>query len=160
MPPLEEDGESRVSPKLVYGIILALVFGIAFSLRVCLPYDQVFTNEWIKFTGVDGYYHMRLIDNLVQNFPHRITFDPYTSYPGGFFVGWPPFFDWLLAGIAWLIGLGSPTQHTTDVVGVYLPAILGALTVIPVYFIGQALFNDHCRRNAQNFPSEIRKRRL
>lgn len=39
-----------------------------------------------------------------------------------------------------MIGLGSPTQHTVDVVGVYFPAVAAALTVIPVYFIGKELF--------------------
>jgi dolichyl-diphosphooligosaccharide--protein glycosyltransferase len=62
---------------------------------------------------------------------------PYGSSLGGIL----PFFHYFLAGIIWLIGLGSPTQHTIDVVGVYFPAILGALTVIPVYFIGKELFN-------------------
>lgn len=51
------------------------------------------------------------------------------------------FFDWLLAGIIWVIGLGSPSQHTIDVIGAYFPAILAALTVVPVYFIGKTLFN-------------------
>ena len=50
------------------------------------------------------------------------------------------FFGWLLAIITWIVGLGSPTQHTIDVVAVYYPAVLGALTVIPVYFIGKELF--------------------
>ena len=133
--------QKRFSPKLLAGIIIALFFGIALYFRVCLPYDQVFSGDWIKFTGVDGYYHMRLVDNLVQNFPHRIGFDVYTYFPYGSAVSWLPFFDWLLAGIIWLIGLGSPTQHTIDVIGAYFPAVLGALTVIPVYFIGKELFN-------------------
>ena len=132
---------SRFSPKFIAGIIVALFFGVALYLRIALPYDKVFGGRWIKFTSADAYYHMRLVDNLVHNFPHRITFDPYIFFPYG--STWPsmPFFDWLLAGITLLVGLGSPTQHTVDVVGAYFPAILGALTVIPVYFIGKALFN-------------------
>jgi len=130
-----------LSPKLLAGIILALFFGVALYLRVYLPYDQVFSGDWIKFTSVDAYYHMRIIDNLVYNFPHLISFDPYMLYPDGFWIGNIRFFDWLLAGIIWVIGLSSPTQHTVDVVGVYFPAVLGALTVIPVYFIGKELFN-------------------
>ena len=132
--------QSRFSPKLLAGIILAIFFGIALYFRVYLPYDQVFSGDQIKFTGIDAYYHMRLVDNLLRNFPHFLAFDPYTFYPHGAAVGWPPFFDWFLSGIIWIIGLGSPTQHTVDVVGVYFPAILGALTVIPVYFIGKELF--------------------
>jgi len=127
--------------RLVAGIIVALFFGVALYLRVALPYDQVFVGDWIKFTGVDAYYFMRIVDNLVHNFPHLNSFDPYLLYPGGGGPGPLNFFVYFLAGITWLVGLGSPTQHTVDIVGVYFPAILGALTVIPVYFIGKTLFN-------------------
>ena len=132
---------SKPSPKLLAGIILAIFFGVALYLRIYLPYDQVFSDEWIKFTGNDAYYHMRIVDNLVHNFPHLASFNPYMIYPCGAGVGSIHFFDQLLASIIWVIGLGSPTRHTVDVVGVYFPAVLGALTVIPVYFIGKELFN-------------------
>ncbi len=133
--------QKRFSPKLIVGIILAVIFGIALYFRAGLPYDQVFSGDWIKFTSVDAYYHMRLVDNLVQNFPNRLAIDAYSYFPYGALVTWFPFFDWLLAGIIWLIGFGAPSQHTIDVIGAYFPAVLGALTVIPVYFIGKELFN-------------------
>jgi oligosaccharyl transferase (archaeosortase A-associated) len=134
-------GQSKFRTRLIVGIIVALFFGIALYLRTVLPYDYVFSGDWIKFTGVDGWYHMRLVDNLVHNFPQLNSFDPYLRYPIGAGIVGGHFFDYFLAGIIWLIGLGSPSQHTIDVVGVYFPAVLGALTVIPVYFIGKALFN-------------------
>lgn len=133
--------QNGFSPKIVAGIIVALFFGVALYLRVVLPYDQVFVGDWIKFTGTDAYYHMYIVDNLVHNFPHLSSFNPYFMYPGGGWTTGALFFDYLLTGIIWLVGLGSPTQHTVDVVGVYFPAVLGALTVIPVYFIGKTLFN-------------------
>ena len=131
----------RFNEKIIAGILVALFFGIALYIRVVLPYSQVFVGDWIKFTGVDGYFFMRLVDNLAHNFPHLITFDPYALYPGGSYVGIRSLFVYLIAGVAWLVGLGSPTQNVIDVVGVYFPAVLGALTVVPVYFIGKALFN-------------------
>ena len=70
-----------------------------------------------------------------------MNFDPYFIFPGGYLVSDIHFFNWLLAVICWLIGLGHPSQHLVDVIGVYFPAILAALTVIPVYFIGKTLFN-------------------
>ena len=76
----------------------------------------------------------------MHNFPHLTAFDPYAAYPDGQVVGNIHFFDWLLAAIVWVIGLGSPSQHTIDIVSVWLPAILGALTVVPVYYIGKELF--------------------
>jgi oligosaccharyl transferase (archaeosortase A-associated) len=126
---------------LITGILLAVFFGIALYLRVALPYDQVFVGDWIKFTGVDAYFFMRIVDNIVHNFPHLMTFDPYSIYPGGSAISNIHFWPYLIATFSWLIGLGSPSQHTIDVVGVYFPAVLGALTTIPVYFIGKTLFN-------------------
>ena len=133
---------SKPTGEFIVGILLILFFGIALYLRVYLPYDQVFSGEWIKFTGIDAYYQMHLVDNLARNFPHQMSFDPYRIYPSspGPLLSLH-FFTWLLSGVTWVIGLGSPTQHTIDVVGVYFPAILGAMTVIPVYFIGKELFN-------------------
>ncbi|MFH1925335.1 MAG: oligosaccharyl transferase, archaeosortase A system-associated [Chloroflexota bacterium] len=130
----------RLSAGTVAGLCLVLLFGASLFIRVYLPYDHVFSGEWIKFTSVDAYFHMRLVDNLVHNFPNLIDFDPYLLYPFGMNLDNIHFFDWFLAGIIWVIGLGSPTQHTIDVISVYFPAVLGALTVIPVFFIGKELF--------------------
>lgn len=133
--------QNRFSPQLIAGIILVLFVGVALFLRIVPSYGQVFTGDWIKFTGVDAYHYMRQIDNLVHNFPDLISFDPYKGYPYASPIGKLNFFVYFLSGIIWLVGLGSPTEHTVDVVSVYFPAIVGALTIIPVYFIGRALFN-------------------
>lgn len=133
--------KGKVPPVAIVGIILFILCGISLYIRIALPYDQVFVNGTVWFRGTDAWYHMRLVDNVIEHFPHRISFDPYTFYPHGTTVPWPPFFDWLVAGVIWLVGLGSPSQHTIDLVGAYIPAILGTLTIIPVYFIGKELFN-------------------
>ena len=134
--------DNRLRQKVITGALLALFFGIALYFRIAFPYHLVFGSEQVKFTGIDSWYHIRIVDNLVHNFPHLNSFDPYMLFPGGGGTSSHfPFFDYLLAGIIWLIGLGSPTEHTVNVVAAYFPAILGALTVIPVYFIGKTLFN-------------------
>ncbi|MFC1915622.1 STT3 domain-containing protein, partial [Chloroflexota bacterium] len=132
---------SRPSTKVLIGFLITLFFGIALFIRVYFPYDQVFSGDWIRYTGVDAYYHMRIVDNLVHNFPHLINFDPFRIYPGGSEIAAGRFLDRLLASVIWIVGLGSPSQHTVDVIGVYFPAVLAALIVIPVYFIGKELFN-------------------
>ncbi len=129
----------KISSKYFIGILVALFFGIALYLRVFVPYNQVFDSGWIKFTSVDAYYHMRLVDTIVHNFPHVIGFDPFFAFPGSYVSG-ILFFNQLLAAVIRVIGLGSPTPHTADVVAAYFPAVLGALNVIPVYFIGKVLF--------------------
>ena len=136
----QEATGNRLSPGIIAGIILVLIFSFSLFLRVFLPYDQVFGGELIKFTGVDAYYQMRLVDNIVHNFPGFSNFEPYFNYPNGSPINTFPFFNWLLAGIIWVIGLGSPTAHTIDIVGVYFPAVLGALMVFPVYIIGNKVF--------------------
>jgi len=130
----------KPSPGLIAGLFVALFFGVSLFIRAYLPYDQIFSGEWVKFSGNDAYIQMRLVDSLVHNFPRLIDFDPYLLYPFGMRLDNIHFFNWLLAGVIWAIGLGAPTQHTIDVVGAYFPTVLAALTVIPVYFIGKELF--------------------
>ncbi len=106
-----------------------------------LPYDRVFSDEGIKYTSADAYYNMRQVDNFAYNFPEHTEVDPYFTYPGATGEVNVRFFGWLTSFLSWIIGLGAPTEHTIDLVGVYLPAVFGALIVIPVYFIGKELFN-------------------
>ena len=131
----------KISPKIFTFILVAIIFSVSLYVRAALPSEQVFGSEWIKFTSNDAYYHMRIVDSIVHNFPQVNSFDPYLIYPGGSWLKSILFYDWLLAGIIWVIGLGSPTQHAIDFIGVFFPAILGALMVVPVYFIGRFLFN-------------------
>jgi oligosaccharyl transferase (archaeosortase A-associated) len=139
----EQSPEQRlkVPPIAIVGIILAALCGIALYIRITLPYDQIFVNDWVWFRETDAYYYIRNVENLVHNFPHFNSFDPYILYPGGGAGLVRPFFPWLIAGIVRLVSLGVPTLHTMEVVGAYMPAILGTLTLIPVYFIGKELFN-------------------
>lgn len=110
------------------GAIIACM-AVSLYLRIVLPYDHIFTGEWIKFSSNDAYWQMLQVDRIAPDFPAYFTQ-----------VFSVPVFVWLLSGITWCIGLGSPTQHTIDTVGVYFPTILAALTVIPVYFIGKVMF--------------------
>jgi dolichyl-phosphooligosaccharide-protein glycotransferase len=125
---------------LIAGFVV-IFFGIALYLRIYLAYGSVFAGDWIKYTANDAYYFMRQVDNVVHNFPHFLAFDPYQNFPTGTVVGGQNFFVYFVSFITWVIGLGNPSQHTVNVVTAYLPAVMGALTVVPVYFIGKALFN-------------------
>ena len=132
---------TKLSTNALYGLALASICGVALLLRVYFPYDDVFVGDWVKFKWFDSWYHMRLVENLVQHFPHRIYFDPFTLYPHGQSVFFAPFFDLLLGFFIWVFGLGSPSKGMIETVGAYFPAILGTLVAIPVFFIGKELFN-------------------
>jgi Uncharacterized membrane protein, required for N-linked glycosylation len=130
---------------LICGIIVALLIALSLYIRIARPYDSIFTSYAVRFSGNDPWYNMRLVENTLHNFPHRIYFDAFTKYPHGTNVPFAPLFDYLLAVIIWILGLGDPYatlgQHGIEVIGAWYPAVLGALTIIPVYFIGKELWN-------------------
>jgi oligosaccharyl transferase (archaeosortase A-associated) len=132
--------KNRVVPRWLIAIMLLVFFGVALYIRIAPAYGQVFVGDNVKFNTNDAYYFLRYIDNFVHNFPHHISFDPYLNYPTGYATGPINFFVYLLGGLIWLIGLGSPSVHLVNLIAAYFPAVVGALTVIAVYFIGKALF--------------------
>jgi len=123
--------------------ILYVIFGISLIIRAVLPYDRVFGGEMVMFGSDDPVYHIRLIENMLfgNHFPHRIYFDPYSLFPHGTHIHFAPLYDQLPAFFTWLIGLGAPTHRLMETVAAYYPAVLGALVVFPVYFIGKEIYN-------------------
>jgi len=130
----------NLSPTLIVVAILAALCGLSLYLRIHLGSSSVFVGDAVWFRETDAYFYLRYIENMVRNFPHYSFFDPCTLYPGGGGLG-RPFFTWLAAGAALIVGGGNPTSHTIATVSAYLPPVLGTLTIIPVYFIGKELFN-------------------
>ncbi|MCW3142182.1 MAG: oligosaccharyl transferase, archaeosortase A system-associated, partial [Methanophagales archaeon] len=131
---------------LLCGITLTMLFFLSLYIRVAIPYNTVFIDSFVRFGGHDPWYNMRLVENTLHHFPHRIYFDPFTAYPHGAYNPFgAPLFDLSLAFIIWIMGLGNPLstlgQHGIEVIGACYPAVLGALTVFPVYFIGKELYN-------------------
>jgi len=124
-------------PAVKTALLVGLFVAVAFMIRAILPYDYVFSSVGVRYTSADAYYHMRVVDNLVHNFPFHMTVDPYAVHPGETGSVTVGFFIWLIAIPAWLLG-GS--AEIIDKVGVFVPAVLGALTIIPVYFIGKEIF--------------------
>ena len=124
----------------VYGILVTVIFAIALYIR-CLPKSSVFGGSFVRFSGNDPWYNMRLVESTLSHFPHRINFDAYTYFPHGQYHPFAFLFDQILAFIVWGAGLGAPSQELMELIGAYYPAVLGALTVIPVYLIGKEIYN-------------------
>jgi dolichyl-diphosphooligosaccharide--protein glycosyltransferase len=131
----------RLHPEAIAGIILAVLCGISLYIRIYLPYDQIFVNGQVWLRETDAYYYLRHIENLIHNFPRFNPFDPYHLYPGGGMGLLRPMFAWIVAAIILLIGGGEASPLLIQTVAAYMPAILGTLTLIPVYFIGKVLFS-------------------
>jgi len=132
-------GSPRNDRLLTSAIILAS-FAAALAIRILWPYDTVFVDGNVWFREMDSWYRMRLVDNFIANFPNVTAFDPYSYFPNGIRAAFHPLTSWLIGVPALILGRGNPTPELVDTVGAYFPAVLGALTVAPVYFIGRHLY--------------------
>ena len=129
----------------IFGILLA-IFLFSFYIRGITHIDVVFNRGIVGFAMDDSVFQMRLVENTIHFFPHRIFYDAFTMYPYGSQLAWGPLFDQMIAFLAIIAGFitngGMPAQTTIDTIGAFFPAILGALIVFPVYFIGKELMDD------------------
>jgi oligosaccharyl transferase (archaeosortase A-associated) len=125
----------------IFGILLIAAFALSLYLRAVMPYDSVFRNGVVAFASDDAVFHMRLVENTLYNFPHRITFDSFTLYPYGSVLHWGPLWTQLIATISLIVGLGSYNMQTVNAIAAYFPSVFGALIVFPVYYIGKSLRN-------------------
>ena len=98
------------------------------------------TGLWDMTGGSDPWYMKRVVDYIVAEHAHFI-FDADRSYPSGGINPRPPLFSWCLAlgGLAleWLTGIPAEEVVWWSVAG--LPAVFGALIVLPVAGIANRL---------------------
>ncbi|MHC1756966.1 MAG: oligosaccharyl transferase, archaeosortase A system-associated [Methanosarcina sp.] len=131
--------QSKIKSSLPYTLAVAIIGFVALWIRM-RPYDSVFlANGFVKFTSNDAWYHMRTLNVLLENYPDRMFFNPMTNYPNGSYIHFGPLYDQMMAITSLVLGMGSPGQDLINTIGAYFPAVLGALTVIPVYYIGKYL---------------------
>ncbi|MCX9085023.1 MAG: oligosaccharyl transferase, archaeosortase A system-associated [Candidatus Methanoperedens sp.] len=127
-------------------ILLIAIFLFSFYIRGITPIDNVFRNGIVGFAMDDSVFQMKLVENTIHFFPHRIFYDAFTQYPYGGSLFWGPLFDQMIAFFALAAGIltnaGMPSQITIDTIGAFFPAVLGALIVFPVYFIGKELIDN------------------
>ena len=121
-----------------YPALLAIVV-FAFVNRV-RNYSNFIVDGEILYSGNDPWYHMRSTEYVINNFPETMPFDPWTFFPNGTANSqFGTLFDQLIALVALVVGLGSPSEGTGRFVILIAPAVFGALVAIPAYFIGKRL---------------------
>ena len=128
--------------RLRFDYLLLLVFvAVSLGIRAWLPYDHVFMQDGtVRFAGVDAWYHVRLMDYLLYNYPRSLLFDGFAIYPGGQQVPTAPFFDTLVVSLALLFNAGEPSLALVETIAAFAPPVMGALLVIPVYFIARIVW--------------------
>ena len=131
--------KAKIKSSWPYTLAVAIIGFVALWVRT-LPSDTVFlSNGFVKFATNDAWYHMRTLNVLLENYPSRMFFNPMTNYPYGSYIHFGPLFDQMMALISLVLGMGNPSPELVNTVGAYFPAVLGALTVIPVYYLGKYL---------------------
>ena len=119
----------RIGP--VPRVLVPLLLGtLAFGVRA-LPWPLVLGGVQVQLAGVDAWYHMRRIAYALRNAPDTLGFDPFLNFPHGARAIWPPFLDTATAQLlaAWV---GTDVAAAERIV-VWLPPLLGALTVVVFY---------------------------
>jgi len=122
-------------PLALLGVVL-----LCLAVRIGVPWSNVFHDGFVDFQDPDSWYHMRLIDNLVRNFPYPLTVDPYLGRPD-IAIPAAPLFDVIVAGVAWVLGAGHPSDRLVDFSGAFVPPALAAITVVVAYLITARLFD-------------------
>ncbi|MBC7108271.1 MAG: glycosyltransferase family 39 protein [Methanomassiliicoccales archaeon] len=122
-------------------VVLSMIFLIALFMRSYFGYSLSVDNGFLVSGGSDSYYHQRVIDHVTSTGTHLVN-DPLLNYPMGMRNPRPPLYDWSIAVTGMLISALTGIA-VADAVGyslIFSTAIWGALTVIPVYLIGQSAF--------------------
>ena len=129
-------------------VMLAVILLMAAGLRVWAPWDDVFPSTSLRaggparvnFLETDAWYHVRLAESQVRNFPHRVTVDPYAA-PDGQYVAVAPLLDTIIATAAFVTrGRNASTQYIERVAAL-VPAIIGVLAVLAVWALATLAFD-------------------
>jgi asparagine N-glycosylation enzyme membrane subunit Stt3 len=120
---------------IIFWVVFATALFASFWLRIQMPSEDLVFGNRVEFCDVDAYYHMMQADYVYANWPNIETFSKVQGWPDGQPVGQRPLNGWLIGTIAKFSGLA------VDVVGVYWPAVIGIVILIPILFIGWVLWN-------------------
>jgi oligosaccharyl transferase (archaeosortase A-associated) len=122
-------------------IVLVLLIAIAaFVIRTYPAWGAVFSNSGNNFLETDAWYHVRLVENQVRNYPWRVTLDPYAA-PHGQFVPIAPLFDTLTSSVVVLLHGRDADTTQVERIAAFMPPLFGTLTVIAVWALSARVFD-------------------
>ena len=118
---------------------VALIAVAAFAIRLYPAWQGVIGGGETNFLETDAWYHLRLVENQVRNFPWRVSFDPYAA-PDGQFVPIAPLYDTLTAVAVVAVHGRDADPPAVARIAAFLPPIFGTLAVVVVWAIGRRVF--------------------
>ncbi len=121
-------------------LMLTFIFLLALFIRSYFAYETSAENDYLVSGGSDSYYWRRIIDYHVET-GQSLFRDPLLSYPDNLVNPRPPFFSMSVAIPAVLMeGLFDSVDDSVGFFLVWSTAFWGALTIVPVYFLGKEIF--------------------
>ena len=126
----------------VLGAAVLLLVALAFVVRVAWPWSTVFAGpSGVRLFDTDSYYHLRHARYAVAHFPHLQAWDP-GVYPNGQPRLYAGLFDVSIAAAALVAGGGHPSELKVIQVAAFTPAVLGALSVAALFWLGLVTAGD------------------
>src|SRR5262245_4134256 len=120
-------------------LALAGILCVAAFLRIAPSWDDVLRDGRVNFVETDAWYHVRLIENQVHNFPHRVTVDPYAS-PDGRYEAVAPLFDTLVSTFVFLTRGASASTLYIERVAAFAPPAIGVVAIATIWVLGTIAF--------------------
>ncbi|ELY96708.1 oligosaccharyl transferase STT3 subunit [Natrialba chahannaoensis JCM 10990] len=115
--------------------VVAFMFYVRFQ-----NYDAFYGEDSLSLQAVDSWYHWRTTEWAVENYPNMILVDPWTSFPEGHLSGqFGTLFDFIIATVAMIIGLGDPSQNQILLAALITVPAMAALVAVPTFYIGRRL---------------------
>lgn len=122
--------------RTIEGLGTILLLLAAFLVRLS-PWKSIFRGGDIFFVDTDDYYHLRRMMTAAANFPGLPGFDYYLGHPSGFSVQWPPFYDWIMGALTWVLGAGAPTLELSQTTAALAPPVLGVIGLCLFYAVAR-----------------------
>ena len=142
-------------------VMLIFIFLLALFVRSYFAFETSADNGYIVSGGSDSYYWRRIIDYSADT-GKQLYWDPLTAYPDGIRNPRPPLFSMsvVVPGVLAHDLFGS-VDDSVGFMFVWSTAFWGALTVIPVYFLGKEVFGRRAGLVAAFFlavmPSHVQR---
>ena len=136
----EYESELDAVYRLYHIPVLAALMTFMLWVRVRHYERMIGENGQPLYRGNDPYYHRRTTDYVIRNYPFNMPYEVWTGFDTGTAVGqFGTIFDQVVATIALIVGLGSPSESTVTLVTVLTPPVVAVLCVPPMYVVGRRL---------------------
>ena len=126
----------KYRPYIIIGFIVLFTL-LPLWTRGFIPAADMVTPEGVNLLGIDPWYNLRQVEQVVANFPGYAWFDAMTLYPSGDVIYWGPLFIQIISALCILAG--AATRPEILVVASWVPPLMGAAMVPVTYLLARKI---------------------